>query len=118
MHLMNLIIIIFAPDIIASIRYFDILGYLISPSNALDWCHFALMCSGWFLWYAHVDRTSRLTLAAKYDILYSPLDQTPARMLLTNAEDEKLFLQFSHSLSDLEQGLRNYTNVTSLCGDV
>ena len=105
-------------DIFLSLKNFELLDYLLSLSNVLDWSHFALMLSGWLLWYAHVDRTVRFSqsMASAYPILASPADQTPARILLTNPDEEGRFLCFSRSLDELEQGLRQYTNVTSICG--
>ena len=105
------------PDILLAIRNFNLLGYIFSPANAADWCHFTLMLVGWLRWYAHVKRTSNFSMESSYEILHSPLDQTPARILRTNAEQEMRFLQFSQALADLEQGLRLYSNITSLCGD-
>ena len=78
------------------------------------------MISGWVLWYAHVDRTTKFSesMAIAYPVLASPEDQAQARILLTDANEEAQFLRFSQNLSDLEQGLRQYTNITSVCGEL
>jgi hypothetical protein len=105
-----------APDIICSIQRFTLLRYLRTPSNVLDWVHFAMMIFGWKLWYAHVDRTERFAMEPGYSVLSSIADQTPARLLLTNAEEEARFLRFSQELGKLNESLQMYTNVVSICG--
>ncbi len=104
------------PDIIDGIRHFTLLQYLQTPSNVLDWTHFAMMITGWVYWYAYVDKTARFTMEPGYAVLSSPTDQTPARLLLTNAEEEARFLRFSQDLSALSESLRMYTNIASICG--
>ncbi len=82
----------------------------------MDWCHFALMITGWILWNNHVESVSKFDMQSEYNVLISTADQTEARFLLTNADEEKKFLDFTKSVSELEQSLRIYTNMTSICG--
>ena len=56
------------------------------------------------------------TMQPNFNILASTVDQTPARFLLTNAQDEREFLLFSQSIASLEQSIRFYTNIVGLCG--
>ncbi len=104
------------PDIYVSIRRFTLSRYLRSPANVLDWAHFAMMISGWRLWYAHLDRAARFTVEPGYSVLRSFVDQTPARLLLTDAEEEAQFLRFSQELGALSESLQMYTNVVCICG--
>jgi hypothetical protein len=53
----------------------------------------------------------------QYNVLISPAEQTEARYLATNANEEKMFLDLTKSVSDLEQSLRIYTNILSICGE-
>jgi hypothetical protein len=55
-------------------------------------------------------------MQSQYNVLNSPGEQTEARYFATNANEEKMFLDFSKSVSELEQRLRLYSNIISVCG--
>ncbi len=103
-------------DIITSVKKFELLQYLRTGSNLLDWCHFALIITGWILWNNLFERTSKFDMQSQYHVLSSPADQTEARFLSTNSEEEKKFLDFTKAVTELEQSLRIYTNIISICG--
>jgi uncharacterized protein YmfQ (DUF2313 family) len=104
-------------DLSREVKRFNILQYLLSPANWLDWCHFFTMGFAWWLWYQQVNMTSQFKIDAGYNILAYPADETQARFFMTNSTEEAKFLAFSKSLSDLGQNLRIYTNMTSICGN-
>ena len=104
-------------DIVESCIKFELIKYLASPENWLDWAHFSLMTLGWILWYKLVNQTAKFTMAPKFNVLANVDDQTPARFLLTDPQSEKDFLLFSESISSLEQSMRFYSNIIGLCGD-
>ncbi len=103
-------------DIVNAIKNFEVLQYLLTGSNLLDWCHFILITTGWILWNNHFESVSKFDMQSQYNVLNSPADQTEARFLSTNADEEKKFLEFTKEVSNLEQSLRIYTNIVSICG--
>jgi hypothetical protein len=104
-------------DIVSAIKSFKVFQYLQTGSNLLDWCHLVLMITGWILWNNHVESISNFDMLPQYNVLRSTAAQTEARFLLTNADEEKAFLDFSKSVSGLERSLRIYTNIISICGE-
>ncbi len=107
---------LYSADIITAIVNFELLQYLRTGSNLLDWCHFVLIIIGWILWNNHVERISKFDMQSQYNVLRSSADQTEARFLSTNSDEEKKFLDFSKAVSELEQSLRIYTNMISISG--
>jgi hypothetical protein len=104
-------------DIFKALKRFDIVNYLVSPANWLDWSHFVIMSIAWWFWYQQVRMTSQFKIDSSYDILASPADETQARFFMTNSKEEAKFLAFTNSLQDLGQNLKTYTKMTSICGN-
>mmetsp|Transcript_52015 Transcript_52015/g.135867 ORF Transcript_52015/g.135867 Transcript_52015/m.135867 type:complete len:124 (-) Transcript_52015:867-1238(-) len=71
-------------DIVEALRKFQVMGYLRSWSNVLDWCHFTLMAAGWYYWFSAVRLSNTFHLDPAYQPLVSPAAQTRARLFLTD----------------------------------
>ena len=98
-------------------RRFRTIAYFTSISNLSVWAHFWLMSWGWVQLGSYTVESSQFSMRADYPVLNSPEDQTPARILQTNAAQEQIFLTFSQSLTDLDQAFKMYINTTGLCGE-
>ena len=91
--------------------------YFSSVSNIFDWAHFALMAWAWMQWSNYVNESFKFRMDTEYRILRSPEEQAPARILMTNGFEEQKFLNFSGSLTNLDQVYRMYINTQGLCGE-
>jgi hypothetical protein len=107
----------FREDVLRSIRDFEVMDYLRSPWNWIDWAHFSLMGVGWLLWLSQTHMGASFEMPDEFNVLVSLGQETQARMFLTDAKAEFDFLQFVSKVKAMRENLAMYSFLTSICGE-
>jgi len=100
-------------DIFIGIRVMKPLQYFMDPMNVFDWFHLIMMWVGWILWALYYQRASTFEMNAAYPVLADP--GAKARLFVTDAENEKIFLEFVHEIQSASDALAQYVAVSSIC---
>jgi len=102
-------------EMLYAVKMFRLKIYFGDVWNLFDLCHFGLQWTGWYLWLRQVSLAANLKVPKGFPVLKSFSTDTPARLILTNADSEREFLKFRSDISDMVSNLEFYNVVTSIC---